>query len=54
VIAPIGKNRVNLAIGQFFPDVYRWHVSESSLTFAKISDPDSDRTAVFAGVSKRK
>jgi hypothetical protein len=53
-LVPAGVNRVHIRLGLLDPDVYRWRVSGSLLTFTKLNDVVADRVAVMAGVWKRK
>jgi hypothetical protein len=49
-----GAGRVRIDIGIPAPNLYTWHASKQSLTFAKVKDSVQDRIAVFVGTWRRK
>jgi hypothetical protein len=51
---PTGADRVKFDLGTGTSAIYRWHVANGVLTFAKVSDTDRDRIVVFVGSWKRK
>jgi len=49
-----GPGRVHILLGLSDPDLYRWRVAGSVLTFTKVKDTVGDREAVMEGAWKRK
>jgi hypothetical protein len=53
-LVPAGVDRVHILLGLPDPDLYRWRVSGSLLTFTKLKDTVGDREAAMEGIWKRK
>jgi hypothetical protein len=52
-IVPAGANRVHVNVGTACQNVYTWHTSGKTLTFAKVKDCEPDRVAAFNGVWRK-
>ena len=49
-----GGNRVQISLGDTYPNAYRWRVAGRVLTLTKLKDLTADRAAAMSGVWRRK